>query len=107
MTAAHRRSGSGGGVPAGEREHLAVRPSWNCLRCARPWPCADARATLLAEFRRFPSVLAIYMSAQMEDASRDFTARGHQPTDLYDRFMSWLRTPSRTETASESVRHRR
>jgi len=44
------------------------------------------------EFSRFPSVLNIYMSAQMYEALEDMTAHGQQaPPDLYERFLSWAR----------------
>ncbi|GAA0550320.1 hypothetical protein GCM10010172_35470 [Paractinoplanes ferrugineus] len=73
-------------------EHLCNRPSWNCRVCGRPWPCANARANMLAEFRTFPTVLAIYLSAQMYDALGDIQARGEPaPPDLYERFVSWAR----------------
>jgi hypothetical protein len=73
-------------------EHLAERPSWNCRTCGLPWPCANAKRELLEEFHGFPSVLGIYMSAQMFDASVDLTTpEADPPTDLYDRFVSWTR----------------
>lgn len=75
-------------------EHIVERPDWDCRTCAQPWPCAHARDDLLAEFHEFPSVLNIYMSGQMVDAARDLAARGGgPPTDLYDRFLSWVRPP--------------
>lgn len=73
-------------------EHLSIRPSWDCASCRQPWPCANAKTKLLAEFVDFPSVLAIYMSSQMHDAFIDLTAHGTlPPTDLYDRFLGWIR----------------
>ena len=72
--------------------HLNDRPSWNCRVCGRPWPCPRARADLLTEFRVFPSVLMIYLSAQMYDALSDLISQGHPaPTDLYERFVSWAK----------------
>ena len=77
---------------AGRAEHLHGRPGWNCLICEQPWPCADAKADLLAEFRAFPSVLTVYLYSQMYDAMGDFTSRGEPtPADLYERFVSWTR----------------
>ena len=74
-------------------EHLGERPSWDCRACALPWPCAQAKESLLDEFRYFPSVLSMYMSGQMQDAFDDLTAHGgHPPPDLYDRFLSWIGT---------------
>jgi hypothetical protein len=75
-----------------ETSHLGDRPSWDCLACARPWPCAHAKGVLLTEFRRHPSSLAIYMSSYMAEAMNDLTAHGAAPPpDLYDRFLSWVR----------------
>lgn len=72
-------------------EHLYGRPSWDCRICGRPWPCANAKACLAAEFRGLPSVLAIYMSAQMHDALMDLTAHGAEaPSNLYERFLAWI-----------------
>ena len=77
-------------------EHLWGRPSWDCTACTRPWPCVQAKETLLAEFRHFPSVLSIYMASQLEDALEDMTAHGGAPpADLYERFMAWTQPRSR------------
>jgi hypothetical protein len=73
-------------------EHVGLRPTWECLVCAEPWPCAVAKEAMRAEFRSFPSVMTIYMSAQMFDAAEDFMAQGVQPPpDLYERFLAWTR----------------
>jgi hypothetical protein len=75
-------------------EHLYQRPTWDCRICENPWPCANAKSDLLAEFAKFPSVLQIYMSAQMHDALHELTAHGEPvPADLYQRFLSWTRKP--------------
>jgi hypothetical protein len=74
-----------------QTEHLHGRPSWDCRVCGHPWPCANAKAGLAAEFRGLPSVLAIYMTAQMHDALVDLTAHGATaPPDLYERFLAWI-----------------
>jgi len=79
-------------IMAEESEHLHERPLWDCRVCKQPWPCANAKAGLLAEFNTFPSVLAIYLSAQMYDALSDLTSHGQTPPpDLYERFLSWAR----------------
>ncbi|GIM89520.1 hypothetical protein [Paractinoplanes toevensis] len=73
-------------------EHLRDRPDWDCRSCQQPWPCANAKANLLVEFRQFPSVLTIYLSAQMYEALGDMTSRGEPaPPNLYERFLSWAR----------------
>lgn len=72
-------------------EHLTSRPKWSCQACKRAWPCANAKADLLEEFQEFPSVLTIYLSAQMYDAMVDMTRDGEPaPVDLYERFLSWI-----------------
>ena len=72
-------------------EHHSGRPSWDCRACGMPWPCANAKVDLAQEFQNFPSVLAIYMSAQMHDALNDLTAHGEPPPlDLYERFLAWV-----------------
>jgi hypothetical protein len=74
--------------------HLTDRPSWTCRTCSQPWPCPDARSDLLAEFKAFPSVLTIYLAAQMHDALADLTSRGQPtPADLHQRFLGWARRP--------------
>jgi hypothetical protein len=73
-------------------EHVGLRPTWDCRVCAAPWPCAIAKERMQAEFEGFPSVMSIYMSAQMHDATRDFMAQGAgPPPDLYERFLAWIR----------------
>jgi hypothetical protein len=56
---------------------------------------------LLAEFRRHPSSLTIYMSSFMAEALDDLTAHGAEtPADLFERFLAWVR-PSTTGLAVE------
>ncbi|GID98539.1 hypothetical protein ACFQFC_29975 [Amorphoplanes digitatis] len=77
-------------------EHLGARPTWDCLACGRPWPCAYAKDELLAEFHRHPSSLTIYMSSYMCEAMNDLVTQDvAPPPDLYERFLSWVR-PSLT-----------
>jgi hypothetical protein len=86
------------GPPATSREdemHLGERPRWTCRVCGDPWPCSDARRELRAEFRWFPSVFKIYMTAQMFDAAADLEPGGGVPSAaLYDRFLAWLPIPT-------------
>jgi hypothetical protein len=75
-----------------EADHLRDRPSWDCLACTQPWPCAHAKDELLNEFHRHPSSLTVYMSSYMCEAMNDLTAHGEEPPpDLYERFLSWVR----------------
>ena len=72
-------------------EHVRERPCWDCRVCGGPWPCASARSGLLAEYRAFPSLLRVYLSAQMYEALGDLMAHGEPPADLHERFLSWAR----------------
>ncbi|MBO3741703.1 hypothetical protein [Actinoplanes flavus] len=85
-------------------EHVPVRPSWDCRVCPEPWPCASARATLLDEYRAFPSVLLIYLTSQMWDAIDDALAQG-QPElrNFHERFISWARRDRRASDGGLSA----
>ncbi|WP_250027260.1 hypothetical protein [Paractinoplanes maris] len=73
-------------------DHLNDRPSWDCVACGQPWPCATAQDRLVEEFQAFPSVLTIYMTAQMYDALSDLISQGRiAPADLFERFLAWAR----------------
>ncbi|MEU4243389.1 hypothetical protein [Actinoplanes sp. NPDC026619] len=75
-----------------DQEHLSVRPGWQCQVCSAPWPCSTARTDLRVEYRRFPTVLRIYLAAQMCAAIDDMRcAGGPVPDDLYLRFLGWAR----------------
>ena len=87
-------------------EHLHGTPSWNCRTCEQPWPCPRARADLSEEFRHFPSVLTVYMAAQMQEALSSMAAEKRQaPQDLYKRVLAWIRhtPPERTATEGRSL----
>jgi hypothetical protein len=78
--------------PRRPSEHIATRPTWDCRACDEPWPCPTAKAELLDEFTNYPSVLTIFMAAQMHVAQDDFVATsGAPPADLFERFMMWIR----------------
>jgi hypothetical protein len=78
-------------MTSSESEHLHSRPQWNCRACGQAWPCESAKASLLEEYRAFPSLLKIYLSAQMYDALEDLTIEGEPPPNLYERFLAWAR----------------
>ena len=78
-------------APEPTTEHTHHRPQWDCRVCGQPWPCANAKSDLSAEFRDFPSVLTVYMYGQMHDALLDLTSHGAPaPPDLYERFLGWV-----------------
>jgi hypothetical protein len=67
-------------------DHTAVRPSWDCGRCARPWPCDPAREQLAAEVEG-RTYLIMWMSVEMVHAARENPAI--PPSELYERFLAW------------------
>lgn len=68
-------------------EHIAERPSWDCLLCRQPWPCAPARAALAEELDSVQ--LAIYMWANIEEAAPQLA--GMSMSETFDRFLAWTR----------------
>jgi hypothetical protein len=75
---------------SGHPEHTAQRPTWDCRVCSAPWPCAPSKVTLLDDYRAYPSLLLLYLSAQMHACWEDYAAcTGDVPPDLGERFMSW------------------
>jgi hypothetical protein len=73
-------------------EHVAARPSWDCAVCEAPWPCANAKDDLLAQYRGFPTGLALFMASCLYEAIEGLTAGGTPvPVDLFEGFLSWVR----------------
>jgi hypothetical protein len=70
--------------------HWPRRPSWDCLRCARPWPCDPARESLAHDDANTRN---IYLSIQMEQATEDMPTA--PADDLYERFLGWTRSATR------------
>ncbi|GIE84132.1 hypothetical protein Areg01_17800 [Actinoplanes regularis] len=44
---------------------------------------------MLHEYRAFPSLLRIYLSAQMYEALEDMVIDGETPLNLHARFLAW------------------
>ncbi|RZU49259.1 hypothetical protein EV385_1001 [Krasilnikovia cinnamomea] len=75
------------------QRHTPDRPAWSCRACTEPWPCATAKADLLAEFQAAPSALTVYLAAQMYDALADLHGPDQpRPPDWHDRFLAWARS---------------
>jgi hypothetical protein len=72
-----------------EAEHTPERPTWDCRRCTKPWPCDPARERLRKEYAEYPTVTALYLTSQQRhylDDSPDFSL-----DELYERFIGWVR----------------
>lgn len=67
--------------------HAPERPSWRCRGCGTPWPCAPAKADLIATTDLVGRV--IYMGLHVGDLMSD------QPTldseAVFDRLLGWAR----------------
>jgi hypothetical protein len=66
-------------------DHIAGRPSWDCLVCEKPWPCAPAREYLATTLDRVQ--LAMTMWDHLESAAGDMPVG--PPAELFDRFLRW------------------
>ncbi|MFI2661357.1 hypothetical protein [Micromonospora carbonacea] len=69
--------------------HLPVRPTWACTGCGDPWPCAAARAHLLAEYADDQLMLSVHLARHLVDAISDLTPG--KPGERYARFLGWVR----------------
>ncbi|MEU5783946.1 hypothetical protein [Micromonospora lupini] len=80
--------------PSGARTpHTPLRPMWCCRADGRPWPCADARLLLKAEFDEDPAALTIYLAGLYHEAAHDLYQLnpydGPAPRELFERFVAW------------------
>ena len=92
------------------RPHLPQRPLWLCRRCAQPWPCGEARLTLLREHGGDLAWLRIYLASCMHEALRDLlTLAPHTPPTpaaVWTRFLAWAAPPT-VRRPVPAIRHRR
>lgn len=68
-------------------EHIAARPSWDCLACGKPWPCDPARESLMTDFDLVG--LAMYAWSTLEEAAGDLP--GMPADEAFKRFLAWAR----------------
>ncbi|MBQ0892215.1 hypothetical protein KBX37_03720 [Micromonospora sp. U56] len=73
--------------------HTPMRPHWFCRSCGQPWPCAQSRLLLKAEYERKLPTLSIYLAGLMYEAMQDLyhlnPHDGPSPRELFDRFVAW------------------
>ena len=67
-------------------EHIALRPSWDCGSCGKPWPCDPAREGMAAED---PITRSIFLSLLLHEAAGDMPTA--PPAELFERFVAWTR----------------
>jgi hypothetical protein len=68
-----------------DAEHEAERPSWDCAKCGRPWPCDPAREHMMAYLGWV--ALAVYMWGRLDEAVLDL--HNVPAGELFERFLSW------------------
>ncbi|WP_026185607.1 hypothetical protein [Salinispora pacifica] len=73
--------------------HTPLRPTWTCRACGHPWPCAEARLLLTAQYDTRQSNLSIYLAGLCYEAMHDlYHLNPHDaphPRDLFERFVAW------------------
>jgi hypothetical protein len=74
-------------------EHVAARPSWDCRKCGKPWPCTPAKRKLLDTLS--PTQLVLQMWVYLEDAAIELQLVDFRET--FHRFISWTWPEYRTE----------
>ncbi len=82
-------------------EHLAARPSWDCARCGRPWPCASAKVDLAAEYTGRPTGLVLYLAACLGEATEALVPGSATHAVLHERFLGWTRTAAGPRPSAE------
>ncbi|MFU8853425.1 hypothetical protein ACNAW0_20915 [Micromonospora sp. SL1-18] len=79
--------------------HTPIRPLWLCRACAAPWPCANARLTLLREYADDRVALLVYLGGMLHDAASELHTLhlddGPAPGQLFTRFFGWARPGGR------------
>ena len=75
-----------------------MRPLWICKRCAHPWPCAEARLALVAEYAGDRIGLSVYLCGQLYDAAVELHRLNPDeapgPQALFARFVGWAHVRS-------------
>lgn len=69
--------------------HKPIRTSWDCPRCAAPFPCEPSRELLRADLGAIP--LAMLMWAMFNAAVVDLGDSAPPAGELFDRFIRWTR----------------
>lgn len=69
-------------------EHIADRPSWDCKRCEKPWPCDPAREQMLNDKQTDPTQLRIYLWLHLEEAADQLPTMSFK--EAIERFVGWV-----------------
>lgn len=86
-------------------KHIALRPSFDCASCGRPWPCANARSDLIEQYQGWPTGLGLYMASCLYEAIEVCRANvGLLPADLFERFLGWVRPANMLPDVTQMIR---
>jgi hypothetical protein len=73
--------------------HQPDRPTWDCLACGEPWPCAPGKVELAEQGVVHRRSLRLYLESCAIDMIDD-RAAGHHTRGcddaVYDRILGWL-----------------
>jgi hypothetical protein len=70
-------------------EHVAARPTWDCLVYEQPWPCAVAKVELAEQYTSMS--LGLFLASCMIEAIEQLIdSDAAIPKDLHDRFLGWV-----------------
>ncbi|MEU4162965.1 hypothetical protein [Actinoplanes sp. NPDC026670] len=73
--------------------HQPGRPSWDCLACGAPWPCAPGKVELAEQGTVHRRSLRLYLESCVIDMIDD-RAGGHRTSlrdsAIYERILGWL-----------------
>lgn len=85
--------------------HYYRRPTWVCLACGEPWPCAQRRAAFLEKYAGEHMRLRGILGALVLDARRDLALTREE---LDHRFVAWTyqagNEPERTGRSASARR---
>ena len=71
--------------------HTPWRPAWDCAACGEPWPCAAAKAELLAVYDIEDAELRRLLSFSFVKVVDDFRAFGvPRPAEFGERLFDWI-----------------
>ncbi len=73
--------------------HQPDRPTWDCLACGEPWPCAPGKVELVEQGSVHRRSLRLYLESCAIDMIDD-RVDGHRVSGrddaIYDRVLGWL-----------------
>jgi hypothetical protein len=73
--------------------HQPDRPTWDCLACGAPWPCAPGKVELAEQGSVHRRSLRLYLEScaiDMIDDRRDGHPASGRDDSIYDRILGWL-----------------